>query len=221
MAAPFDPTFIALAIFLTFILVVGGLVLILSRKKRKEYEPFIRFFRGKASPFGSISFISSDTRFHLDRMASGAGISGGGGSYPMLWTYVNPHFKLIVGNAKSGTYTRGSFLRLPPHEVITLHGVNLLIGASERTFVEAVRSLLLGKPELCEALGQLFERDFGYLTVGTEIHLGGAWVFQKKCVLRHTGLPEKIYEDPSILVAHLETITSFLAEFGVTFERKR
>lgn len=192
--------FVLLIAFLFFFLFV------LPRKQEKDSAKLVAHFQGTSLwPLGTVELNFKSSKFWISRLARGGGVGvQTNGSYPVLWTYVDPCPKLIVGHLDSKRFTRGQFLILPPHEQLQIGSRTFLIGSDQTKTIEDLRSWSDSEP-LAAAFSLLFSKPFHHVTISTEIHILG-FKPQRKCVLRYTCLPEAIYEDPSQLETYFEAL---------------
>ncbi len=189
---------------------------VLPRKMKQRSESFLRFFGGRLLwPFGPIEFEHLGFKVRIAEMSSGRGVHGGGGHFLLLWCYVEKTEKLFLGHPESGAYTRGTFLRLPPHIVVEVNGTALLIGGVSLSAVEKTRQLLLNKIDPTNGLALLFSKKFDHLTVADEYHVGGSTLIQRKTVLRYSVLPSAIYDSPEALSPYLNHLVGVMSALGV------
>ncbi len=189
------------------------------RKQYKRSHVLLNFLNARYIwPFGTIEFNYSGIVFRIMRVASGRGASDVGGSYPVLWAYVRPCSKMILGHAESGQFSLGKFLILPPHIVSKIEAVDFLVGTVDLESCERIKGQFAADPILAKKLPILFDKKFARLTISTEIHVGDNSLFQKKYVLRYYGLSEEIYEDPKCLELKLKLIFEIMRLFGLEFE---
>ncbi|MFL5813305.1 MAG: hypothetical protein ACJ763_06980 [Bdellovibrionia bacterium] len=212
--------FLPFWIFVFFSLLILALTFIFGPKlQRKRSELLLRHFQGKfIYPGGTLEIPYAGALFRIMRLARGAGTYNSvGGSFPTLWTYTTQSPKFIIGNAQSGKYTYGNFLILPPHETVTAGSFSFLVGSESPELKEQIKTLLMESPDLSRRLSQLFEKEFGHLTLSTENHLKN-FSIQRKPVLRYMTLPEEIYQQPAKLEPILKTITDFVEKLGISFD---
>ena len=203
---------------LVFILLMILLFLIKPLRDKKKAEKLIIFLEGKISlPLGTIQIPYKKATFNISRIARGAGLSNVGGSFPVLWSYVETCPKLILGNAESKAFTSGNFLRLPPHSVVSISGFDFLIGSENNETTELLKNILNSEQELTKALANLFQKKFAHLCIAHEFHVLGLMI-RRKNVLRYICLSEDIYEDPTILADQIKTITELILKLKIHFE---
>lgn len=162
--------------------------------------------------FGTVHFSFGRDDFRLVRIATGGGISGVGGSYPVLETYTKPCPKLILGNELSGKFTRGKFLILPKHEFIKVRDMNVLIGSTDDDLRKRLEDFLQANPFIVPTL---FNKPFAHLTVATRIDVGGWTIFSRKTVLSFIGLPETIYGNRAEFEIFLKSIQLLKHELNI------
>lgn len=159
----------------------------------KNSSPLLKFLQAKRTLLGNIVFGFAGDEFQLVRVATGGGIGDVGGSFPVLENYTNPCPRLIIGNESAGKYAIGKFLIMPDHKIIQIRDMNVLIGSDDPVLMAKMETFLRDKPFIIPVL---FNKPFSHLTVASRIDVGGWTLFKKKTVLRYTGLPESIYENP-------------------------
>jgi hypothetical protein len=204
---------------LIFLLVLFAIILVVKpRTEKKKSSLLLSFFHGTFSPLGTIQFPFAGTIFRISRIARGAGITNVGGSFPVLWAYVKPCPKFIIGNAESKKYTNGNFLILPPYEIVSTEGLDLLIGSKNKELLAYAKSLLSNDKALAQNLSALFQKDFAHITIAHEFHIGAPLFIKRKNVFRYICLPEEIYQTPAILESQLKIISDLISKLGITFE---
>lgn len=188
-------------------------------KEKKKYLKFLNYFNAKFfMPLGTIQFSYNKAIFNISRIARGAGISTNvGGSFPVLWSYVESCPKIILGNAESSKYTTGNFLRLPPHKVVSISGFDFLIGSQNEEILDKIKQVLNSEPELAIATSKLFQKNFAHLCIAHEFHILN-FLIKRKNVLRYICLSEDVYENPAMLEEQLKTISDLLLKLKIHFE---
>lgn len=186
---------------------------LLPKKRREKSAKLVSRFQGTTSWLLGTDQISFKKRtFYLSRISQGGGVGiQFGGSYPVLWTYVNEFPKTIVGHAQAKQFTRGRFFVLPPHEDFEVDGRAYFAGSDQKQIVEKIK-LFARQSEVSELFSTLFEKPFHHLSISSEIHFFGIRA-RKVQVLRYVCLPESIYTAPAQLetyLAHIEFVIGYL-----------
>lgn len=119
------------------------------------------------------------------------------GHYLENWLYIQPAPKLMFGHAESGSYTRGSFLMLPPTQKIG----ELILATQD----SAIKDLALKHQAALSVLGQtLFYKKFCHVTVNREIHVSWPELFFRPYVLRYIVAPSEGSEHLDALLELME-----------------
>lgn len=191
--------------FILFIIALTLFILFLQTKK--ESLKLIEHFQGRLrAPLGTKEIYYRNFLFRISKISSGRGASGIGGSYSELWTYVGDCKKTLIGNEKSGAYSSGRFLILPPHEVIVNKGTPLLLASETKETLLELKTHFESEKESIQSTLALFPDPFSQFTLSDEAHLGGPFLIQKKKVLRYRCLPHEIYSEPEKLEVILDQI---------------
>lgn len=204
--------------FLVFVTIVSAVLFIFKPLKFKKHSlKLLSHFNAEFKlPLGSINFNYKGFFIRLDRRGVSRGAHGTG-SFPILWAYVKPYPKIILGHESSGRYAMGSFLILPPHEIIQLGRSKILLGCEDKNRLTELKSIII-KANLENEFLEVFSNEFSHLTVAAEIHLFKESLFKKKHVIRFTGLPETIYQQPEILENILNRLHRILTTIQVEGE---
>jgi hypothetical protein len=147
--------------------------------------------------FGDLSFSFAGSEFRLNR------ISANRGSFAVLETYCPESPKLIIGHEESKNFTRGKFLILPEHKVLSVKGVNVLIGCDDDSLIKKAEDFLFDHPYVVPLL---FNHPFSHITISSRINIGFWPLFERKNVLEYTGLPETAYEQPHEFELYLKSL---------------
>ena len=163
----------------------------------------LNHLKGKKTFLGSMVFKFAGEDFRLMRIATGGGIGGVGGTYPVLENYSDPCQKLIIGSETSGKFAKGKFLILPRHKILQIREMNVLVGTDDESLMVKIENGLKENPFIVPVL---FNKPFSHLTISSRIDVGGWKIFQRKTVLSYTGLPESIYENPQEFEIFLKSV---------------
>ncbi len=188
---------------------------LLPKKWRAQSAKLAEHFGGSTFWFtGTFQFKFQKRTYFVSRVSRGGGIGfETGGSYPVLWSYVRPFPKMIIGHAKASDFTRGSFLVLPPNEVFQCGSANYLCGSTDAEKNDEVKSLAL-QDEVREAFTALFQKPFQHLTISSDFHWVGFFL-KRTHVLRYVCLPEIVYLAPSHLESRLKHLELILDKLGI------
>ncbi len=202
-----------LPIFLIVIFLLIFLWLFPLRQKSRSAK-ILKHFNGDFSwPLGDLKIGYAGLQFRISRISRGAGINNSvGGSFPLLWAYVEKTDKFILGNSNSEKYTIGKFLILPPHEKLRIGNLSILAGSTSISLREKVRELSRdqGFNKVCSLL---FTEEFSHFSISSEIHFCGI-IPKKKFVLKYMGLPEKIYSSPEDLESYIQCLKECCSLLG-------
>lgn len=203
------------AVFIGLSLCVGLILFWLSPLRQKQRSRLlVQYFNGKFHfLLANISFDYLGAKYCISRISSGRGLDGVGGSYPVLWSYVEDYPLIIMGHKNSGKYTRGKFLYLPPTEIIKEKGLEILVGSREAQFIEKFK-LAFADLNFQNDLRELFVKDFHHITISTDWHLSKLQL-KKKNVLRFNGLPEEIYQNPELLESQLKSLSRICHKLNI------
>lgn len=212
IVSPFG--FITLFFFIFFSLIF----IFIPLKYKNKSSKLLIHFKGKfLFPLGTIVFSYRGVTFFISRISRGGGSYGGGGSYPVLWGYVENCPKFIIGNVQSKDYTRGNFLRLPPYEIIQTADREILIGSTDEIFMVDLKNKISHDSKLAQDITSLVKEKFAHLTVSREFHINRKFI-QSKNVFRLTSMSEDIYQNPSLLESQLNVIVSLFEVAGIQFK---
>lgn len=201
--------------FITFFLVF--FLVVLPRKAAKRASKIVQYYRGKISwPLGTISLNFSEMRFRISRVGRGGGYSGGG-SYPVMYSYVKSFPKFIIGSESCHKYALGPFLIMPSSKTIEISGRKCLVACSDISVIEKIEKLK-DEPVVARLAAAFFIKDFHHLTISRQFHWRGLF-FKRENVLRYTSLPEIVYENPDQLRPFLENLTEFCRMMDLTLGR--
>lgn len=192
---------------------IGIFAFFLPLRYRKMNKKIVEYYGGIENYLlGDISLTYKSIKFNISGVASGhLSING---SYTKLWTYVAKHSdKFILGNSKSGKYLSGSFLVLPPNEIVSFGSMQILIGAETQLKIDKLKSAL-NTAVITRAFTVLFNKEFSHLTVSSEIHFSN-FRFKKRTVLKYVSLPEGIYTNPEDLKIYLDSINDICLILGL------
>lgn len=185
---------------------------IIERKRCKE---LLQTFGGKISLLGTLSFNFEGNAYAVSRVGV-AGAYGRGGSYPVLWTYVKPTEKIILGHPLSKKFSNASFLVLPKNETVRVGPREILVGSKDDRRIEAVKVAATDE-RFIHACECLFDRDYCCITVRSQIHFLGGRPKQKN-VLEYTALSNDIYRDPELLKMCLRSVAECARALNLQFE---
>lgn len=200
--------YLSLCFFILFFLLFFG---IYPRHNKKRSEKLLDYYQGSFRyPLGDLVIPYENHLFYISRIARGGGINNTpGGSYPLLWAYVEKTPKTFLGHEKSKKYSLGRFFLLPKlQKNLTYQGQNFLLATED--------AKIFSKNLNFEEVKKLFEKDFQHLTLSSEIHIQN-FLPQKKYLLKYTGLSEEIYKTPESLKDHLNKILNLLIQLEVKF----
>lgn len=203
----FFPLFL-ITFFLVFFLVI------LPRKEVGRASKIIKYFNGNISwPLGIVSLVFDEMSFRISRIGRGGGYSGGG-SYPVISSYVKPFPKFIFGSESCHKYALGAFLILPSSKTIEISGRKYLVGCKDSSVVEKIEKLK-DHPVVAKLAAAFFTKDFHHLTINRQRHWRGRFL-RPESTLVYTCLPETIYENPDHLRPYLEILTEFCRMMDLT-----
>jgi hypothetical protein len=203
-------------ILITFFILVFAVALPLRNKKINS--KFVVYYKGIENYLlGDITFFYGNMRARISRIANGGGgYSNYNGYYVQFWTYVNSRDKLIIGHPKSGRYTRGKFLVLPPHKNIDLTSLQVLFGTDNPALMDKIQKNSDNK-KFDDACAHLFSKEFNHLTISSEIHFD-KFLPSKKYVLKYSPIPGSIFSNPENLKPYMDSIAEVCSILNVDFE---
>lgn len=213
MVLDFLPLFIAVGLFSCF---ASILFVLLPFARKKRSKKILDHFRGQFSfPLGTISFTYRNTLFYISRLARGGGMTGVGGSYSVLYTYLQSSDSFVIGNEYSNKYSNFFFRRLNS-ELFSLAGGKIYISSNDQLCIKKIKDILSSDLDFALKLSSLFEKDYAHFSLGKEFHVAGWGVVKRKSVFRYICLSEKIFEDPHILENQLDIIQDFLQRMSLS-----
>lgn len=195
-----------LCFFILFFILFFG---IYPRQSKKRSQKLLDYYKARFQyPLGDVAITYERYPFFISRLSRGGGINNTpAGSYPLLWAYLEATPKLLIGHEQSKDYVLGKFLILPKYQKNIPHKDHQVLIATESTELFS-KSLDLTK------LKVLFEKKFQHLTINSEIHILNYWP-QKKHVMKYTGIPEDIYQDPELLKTYFDELLIILDQLKI------
>ena len=166
---------------------------------------------------GTISFTYRNTLFYISRLARGGGMTGVGGSYSVLYTYLQTSDSFVIGNKNSKKYSNIFFRRLNS-ELFSLAGKNFYISSNDQLCIKKIKDILNVDLDFALKLSSLFEKDYAHFSLSKEFHVAGWGVVKRENVFRYICLSEKNFEDPHILEKQLDIIQDFLQRMSLAYD---
>jgi hypothetical protein len=185
------------------------------RYLQKKNSKLIKHFKGINHFFlGIIDFNYQSNNFSI------VGLSNGGGSqvtssFTVLAAVMESAQKFMIGHPESKNYC--FFGDLPPfYQIVKIDEVDsLLLGADNlEEFEKALLKLNEFNDDELQNLKNLFSKKFNHIVIKNVIHVGGRYLFHKKCILHYVCLPPEIFVDPKMLESKLVMIINILNHFN-------
>jgi hypothetical protein len=216
---------------LEFILSPLGLVLLFfiffspfvfwgPRYLQKKNSKLIKHFNGVNHFFsGNIDFNYQSNNFSIIGLSSGGG-SQGTSSFTVLAAVMESAQKFMIGHPESKNYC---FLGdLPPvYQIVKINEVDcLLLGADNlEEFEKALLKLKEFNDDELKNLKNLLSKKFNHIVIKNVIHVGGKYLFYKKCIFHYVCLPPEIFIEPKMLESKLVVIINFLNHFNKVIKK--
>ncbi len=188
--------------------------------RQKRNSKLIKYFDGINHFFsGNIDFTYQSNNFSIVNLSSGGG-SQGTSSFTVLSAVMESAQKFMIGHPESKNYC--FFGDLPPvYKIVKINEVDsLLLGADNlEEFEKVLAQLMEFNIEELQNLNNLFSKKFNHIVIKNVIHVGGKYLFHKKCIFHYVCLPPEIIVDPNVLVSKLDLIINILNHFNKVIKK--